>query len=440
MKRVWDATARAVAESLESRTLFTVPGLSISQVPLAGGGIELQIVVTAPNDKITVQQTSQGLLVGNNGSSQSFNGSFHSLVVHGASGNNSILLDSSVQIDATLYGGSGKNLLQAGSGDDTLVCIGSKADTLIGGVGNDSFWTDASPKEKIVNLRPDEIAAGNVHRVGSLFPGTTTVSPSAHKTRVPSLAKQLHVRRLPEPITTDGSTYSNFSNHPLFSSAGPFENDIYQGSIGDCYFLATLSAITKVDPWRIRQSVLDMGDGTYLVQFSKGESKVFIRVDGQLPVMPDGQLDYAGTGAGGSIWVAIMEKAYTIFHGPVASYASIDGGWMDQAFTALGATPSDIYAAPTPTALLSQIQQNINAGQAVTLAVNNPADGAPLIGSHAYTVDAVTTDADGNLTGLRLRNPWGIDGAGNDGNNDGYVTVTAQQAYDSMLGVVSASA
>jgi hypothetical protein len=440
MKRVWDAAARAVAESLESRTLFSVPGLSISQAPLGGGGIELQILATVSNDKITVQQTAQGLIVSNNGLSQGYNGSFQSLVIHGSSGNNSILLDSSVQIDSTLYGGSGKNILQGGSGNDTLVCIGSKADTLIGGAGNDSFWTDASAKEKIVNLRPDEIAAGNVHRVGSLFSGGATVSPPAHKTQVPSLARQLHVRKLPEPITTDGSTYSNFSHHPLFSTSGPSANDIYQGSIGDCYFLATLSAIAWTDPWRIRQSVLNMGDGTYLVQFSKGESKVFIRVDGQLPVMANGQLDYAGTGAQGSTWVAIMEKAYTIFHGPVASYASIDGGWMDQAFAALGATPSDIYTAPTPTALLAQIQQNLSAGQAVTFAVNNPADGAPLVGSHAYTVDAVIADASGSPTGLRLRNPWGTDGAGDDGNNDGYVTISIQQAYDSMLGVVSAIA
>ena len=71
--------------------------------------------------------------------------------------------------------------------------------------------------------------------------------------------------------------------------------------------------------------------------------------------------------------------------------------------------------------------------------MNAPADGAPLLASHAYTVDGINVDATGNPITLRLRNPWGVDGAENDGNNDGYVTVTAQQAYDSMLGVVSAT-
>jgi len=46
----------------------------------------------------------------------------------------------------------------------------------------------------------------------------------------------------------------------------------------------------------------------------------------------------------------------------------------------------------------------------------------------------VITDSNGIAIGLVLRNPWGVDGTGNDGVNDGYVTVTGQQAFDSMLG------
>jgi hypothetical protein len=433
MKTLRTATRVAVAELLESRTFLSVSGLTVTEFELPGGGVQLRVQANVSNNRISIQQTPQGMVVSNNGSSQTFQGVFQSLVVHGAAGNNTILIDSSVTIDATVYGGSGKNLLQAGSGNDTVVCIGSKADTLIGGVGNDSFWLDASPKERIVDLREDEV--GNVHRVGSLFSGTG----AGRKLRKASLAQQLRVRRLPEPTTTDGSTYANFSGHVLFSSAGPSENDIYQGSIGDCYFLATLSAVAKTDPELIRQSVLEVGDGTYLVQFFQGSSKVYVRVDGQLPVMPGNQLDYAGLGAQGSIWVAIMEKAYAIFHGPSPSYANIDGGWMDQAFSALGASPSDIYTAPTPVTLVARVQQELAARQAVTLGISAPADGAPLLPSHAYVVDAVVTDAFGNPTGVRLRNPWGTDGAGNDGLNDGYVTVTAQQAYDSMIGVVSAT-
>ncbi len=49
------------------------------------------------------------------------------------------------------------------------------------------------------------------------------------------------------------------------------------------------------------------------------------------------------------------------------------------------------------------------------------------------------TNASGVATGLVLRNPWGVDGAGNDANpNDGYVTINGTQALGSMIGVVSA--
>ncbi len=55
-------------------------------------------------------------------------------------------------------------------------------------------------------------------------------------------------------------------------------------------------------------------------------------------------------------------------------------------------------------------------------------------------MDAVVTNSSGVPTHLRLRNPWGVDGNSvTDGANDGYVTVTAQQAYDSFLGFTSAA-
>jgi hypothetical protein len=67
------------------------------------------------------------------------------------------------------------------------------------------------------------------------------------------------------------------------------------------------------------------------------------------------------------------------------------------------------------------------AGDAVTYATN--ADMANLIGSHAYTVDHVVTDAKGDITGIVLRNPWGIAGAGSDPNGSAYVTVTPTVAF-----------
>jgi hypothetical protein len=62
--------------------------------------------------------------------------------------------------------------------------------------------------------------------------------------------------------------------------------------------------------------------------------------------------------------------------------------------------------------------------------------GIPLASNHAYAIIAVNTDADGTPVSLVLRNPWGIDGAGNDGTNDGFVTITREQADAAFVGVV----
>lgn len=427
MNPVWAAVGAGV-EQLEGRTLMSASPLAISEVPV-GSGTELRIFATPRANKITLTEQDGELLVTDNRSSQTIAGQFADIKIFGGSGADSIRVDASVTTDCFLYGGGGRNVLQGGGGDDTLVCVGSIADTLIGGAGNDSFWMDSRRSERLIGATADEIASGAIHRVSGYYAGSSAILPAGSaKARTQAV----------EPGTTNGATYENFSDHPLFSAAGPSEDDIVQGQVGDCYFLSVLSSVAKLDPNRIRQSILDMGDGTYLVQFSRGNGDVFVHVDGRLPVLPNGQLDYAGLGAGGSIWGAIMEKAYVVFHGPGAGYRAIDGGWMDEVYAALGARPKTDFGGDGADALMSLIAGEISARESVTYGTNVVTDGAPLIASHAYTVDGIVTDATGTPTGLRLRNPWGIDGAGNDGINDGYVTITAQQACDCVAGDVAA--
>jgi hypothetical protein len=161
--------------------------------------------------------------------------------------------------------------------------------------------------------------------------------------------------------------------------------------------------------------VVDLGDGTYAVQFVKNGVKTFVRVDGDMPTWSWGALAYADQGAQGSMWTAVMEKAFAIFRRNTGSYGSIEGGWMSEAFTAVGRGNTSSYWQNSADSLMSWIQGELSKGRAVTYATTgNVAGGTPLIGGHAYTVDAVVMDGNGNLT-LRLRNPWGVDGAGNDG-------------------------
>jgi hypothetical protein len=242
-------------------------------------------------------------------------------------------------------------------------------------------------------------------------------------------------------------TYKNFATYPLFADAGPSRNDVCQGYVGDCWYLSVLSAMADKNPNSIRQSVVELGDGTYAVQFTRNNgADVFVRVDADLPVDTGGELNYAWFGDQNSIWVAIMEKAYACFRDSeatdprwyVATYSNLDGGWMDEAFGDMGYDATCVWDATDAADLMAKIQTQVSAGKAVTLAIDKVAAGARLIGDHAYSVIAVETDADGN-TSLLLRNPWGIDGVSTgDGHDDGYVTVTAAQAFASWSGLISA--
>lgn len=444
--------SRAAFEALESRQLLS--GVSLTITPLnVSGGVQLQILGTPGNDQITVDQTADGLVVGNAGGwTQTFPDLIASIRIDGGAGNDSILLTPAVTQNATLFGGAGNDTLAGGSGDDalyagpgnnilnggdgndTLVCLGSTRDTLSGGNGRDRFWTDNTTAEKVTDLTRDE--GGDLHRVGNI---NISGAASTKKVSSATIAKQLNTSSLSEPLVDNSSfTYRDFSGNVLFSAAGPSPDDVNQGDIGDCYFLAALSAVAKSDAWRLRQIILDLGDGTYLVQMSHRGASVFERVDARLPVTQSGYLAYAGLGEQGSLWAALMEKAWCAVRSSANSYASIDSGWMDEAFGALGASSTGIYSAANGQALLTLIQKQLAAGKAVTFATNVAPDDSPLLSGHAYEVDSVNLDANGVPVSMRLRNPWGVDGAGNDGNDDGYVTITAAQAMNSFLGMVSA--
>ena len=396
-------------------------------------GNVLNVTGTTGNDLIDIAQSGNTFTIKNGSWSTTVTGNFTKLVVKGNGANDSIKIENSVTLNADVYGaagddtiianngndriftGAGKNTVTLGNGNDTVVALGSTSATITAGTGLSSFWMDDNKNEVITNLTAVKQAASHVHKIGTL--GAVT-----------------------NPAVTDNSmTYKNFSNLPLFSDAGPSENDIVQGYVGDCWFLSSLSAAAKVNPDKIMNSVVDMGDGTYAVQFNQNGKNVFVHVDANLPTWYNQQA-YASTKSStgtSQLWVAIMEKAMAQFNGKNASYSNIDGGWMDTAFSALGMTNTDIYAR-TATDLGTQLLAAANAGKALTVGINTAPAGSSLIGGHAYTVDKMIVDATGKVTAVVLRNPWGVDGAGNDGKNDGYVTINISTLFTASYGATAA--
>jgi Ca2+-binding RTX toxin-like protein len=349
-----------------------------------------------------------------------------------------------------LYGGSGKDYLSGGDGDDLLVSIGGgQADTVSGGAGLDSFWVDAEPTEIITDLSATEKSMGHEHRVAGFY---TLKENLVVETYAEPVSRELNGQSILDPMPTDAAsgyyTYQNFSSDPLYGPGGPSPDDINQGYLGDCYYLAGLSAVAKTCPDKIRQTVVDLGDGTYAVDFHKNGADAFVRVDGDLPTS-GGQLVYAGPGKGNSIWVPIAEKAWAFFRNDQGTYASIEGGnnpgisWT----AALNLTETDhaVTDYANATAFLKGIQSELAAGKALTLGgpapllattpeIKSP-DGSVSTwhrGIHVYMVDHVNTDAKGTPISVTLRNPWGVDGGVTPGDAnplDGYVTIPADVLF-----------
>ena len=340
-----------------------------------------------------------------------------------------------------LFGGSGDDDLFGDEGDDILVSIGGgQSDENTGGAGFDSIWCDAESSELDHNDFWDALfegAAGSHHRVaGFQTLRTTTPGGATIATQTPS--RELNGQNLLDPIGS--GTYQDFSDRPLFAPGGASPDDIDQGGIGDCYFLAGLSSTARVADNRIHQAIVDLGDGTYAMRFYKDGAETYYRVDGQLLVNGAGNPTYAGLGTADSMWVPIMEKVFTFARSNLGTFQSIHGGGGAEPFNALNmssytvAKGSGGTSSQNATETLQNIKAELDNDRAVVVVTPNspPPAGTPAVPWHLYSVVSVNL----GTNQITLRNPWASDGGGNnDGSNDGYVTFTASQFHNYFTGI-----
>ena len=342
--------------------------------------------------------------------------------------------------DDQLNGGLGNDSLFGDDGNDVLVSIdGSTGDSVDGGGGFDVIWVDQNGATTDLQTGIDAIDVVNAV-TGFSNPGADRTL-NGDRISDPAL--------LPQTFPNPPDRYEQFSNRPLFAPQGPTIQDFSQGALGDCWFLAALGSTVRVDPNIIRSRVVDFGDGTYGVRYETPDGTKYFRVDNDLAVKNAGNtfLQYTATGVDNSMWVPIMEKAFTYVRVPGAnSYASIEGGFSFDAFPVLGLDPQRVWLDPTDPALqdpanlaayaqliTDTVKTIVDNNEAGTLGIDNVFfPGSILITSHQYVIMGYQMDAlTGFLSSITLRNPWGIDGPGsspgpgNDANfNDGIVTIS----------------
>jgi hypothetical protein len=224
----------------------------------------------------------------------------------------------------------------------------------------------------------------------------------------------------PSLVATDangnptGHYYRSFAGNPLFSSNGPRLTDATQGSLGDCWLIAGMSAVANDTPFTLTSRIVDFNDGTYGVRLGNN----FYRVDSDLPVAPASPSvpAYARLGVGNSMWAAVLEKAYAHYRTGANSYGSLVGGWGVEVNRALGTTAAGdrwLGSYSNSTALANEIFNRWNNYESVTVGFVDPRFGrylpGDLINNHMYTVVSVARDSAGAVTSITLRNPWGID-------------------------------
>lgn len=205
-------------------------------------------------------------------------------------------------------------------------------------------------------------------------------------------------------------------------------NDIDQEQVGDCFLLGSLAAVARQDPQRIRDMVVDNGNGTYTVTFQEQRwvgvgfgarleyVGVPITVAADFPggLAGNGHAKPGDTGWGTvEIWPLVVEKAYGQYLTCQDPYAALDrGGSSRHLLEMLTGRPAastgfrlgGLGGPETFDTMLADFQ----AGKAITVCTD--AKDGTLVKDHCYAVSNVYCDASGKQW-VELYNPWGHDHA-----------------------------
>ena len=193
--------------------------------------------------------------------------------------------------------------------------------------------------------------------------------------------------------------------------SGISPNDIYQGQLGDCYYLSALASVAEY-PARIERLLLQREastKGAYCVALNVLGEWISIVMDDIFPVKPRGGFPFCYTKTR-EIWAMLLEKAYAKVYGGFWNIGC--GGITSEAL-------KDITGAPCTYIDLSEKEQKITALKTIEdsdkrnfiITCSSMGSGENkgdngIISGHAYTLVSFVRLSDGTEL-LKLRNPWG---------------------------------
>ncbi|KAL4512168.1 hypothetical protein ABPG72_005170 [Tetrahymena utriculariae] len=175
-------------------------------------------------------------------------------------------------------------------------------------------------------------------------------------------------------------------------------NNIYQGSLGDCYFLSALSTLAEHP--NLISRLFDVAEYN-----PRGYYSVWLNYDGiWKQIVIDEYFSCLGNqpafskSSENEIWVMILEKAYANL---LNSYHKIEGGQPEYDVSDLTGSPNDFIQTENKVEEVLTVMQQVGGIEVK--------DATGIISGHAYAIlDAkVVTSRDGEERIIQLRNPWG---------------------------------
>ena len=199
---------------------------------------------------------------------------------------------------------------------------------------------------------------------------------------------------------------------------GPTHTDMYQGQLGDCYFISSLGSIADTSAAAIQNMFIDNGDNTWTVRFYYNGAADYVTVDRYLPAS-SGRLVFADygfstTSTSTELWIPLAEKAYAQWNETGKEgrdgqnhYSSIEGGWMADVYSQVLGKSASSYSLGYSSSYTTLVNA-MTTGKAVTIGTvtSSKADDTlsfGLYGNHAYDVVSYNATS-GTFT---LYNPWG---------------------------------
>ncbi|GAB1541686.1 hypothetical protein NUACC21_43580 [Scytonema sp. NUACC21] len=203
-----------------------------------------------------------------------------------------------------------------------------------------------------------------------------------------------------------------YASGSLFQNGINYE-DIKQGAMNDCYFLAGLASTASRNPSTIESMFIDNGDNTFSVRFFHNGIADYVTVDRYLPTDASGSFVYASKGShysnsANELWVVFAEKAYAqinesgrIHQNNTNTYDGIgNGGYMSDAFAQITGRKSALGKAIDCNSIISAL----NSGQLVGLGSKTSGVASNIVTGHAYSLISYNS----STQKFALFNPWGI--------------------------------